>query len=158
MAQLYELGISEARDLLQRREVSSVELTRAILDRFTAIDGSIRAFVSVTHDLALEQAAEADRRIAAGENAPLTGIPACIKDVICTRGVRTTCSSRMLENFVPPYDAHVMERLHEAGLIVVPVTGRPTLKRQIRGYSWRRYLRHDNSTGDDETGLRLHDS
>jgi aspartyl-tRNA(Asn)/glutamyl-tRNA(Gln) amidotransferase subunit A len=94
-------------------------LTEAVLERIRQVDGRVRAYVTVTEDLALQQAEEADRRIAAGDATPLTGVPVCIKDVMCTRGVRTTCSSRILENFVPPYDAHVTERLLEAGAVVV---------------------------------------
>jgi aspartyl-tRNA(Asn)/glutamyl-tRNA(Gln) amidotransferase subunit A len=116
---LHYLNVSEARELLDRREISSVELTQAVLDQVAAVDAKIRAYVTLTADLALEEARKADDRIAGGEAAPLTGIPACIKDVIVTRGVRTTCSSRMLENFVPPYDAAVMERLQAAGAVLI---------------------------------------
>jgi aspartyl-tRNA(Asn)/glutamyl-tRNA(Gln) amidotransferase subunit A len=94
-------------------------LTEAVLERVRQLDGRVRAYVTVTEDLALQQAEEADARIARGDATPLTGIPVCIKDVICTRGVRTTCSSRILENFVPPYDAHVTERLRQAGAVFV---------------------------------------
>jgi aspartyl-tRNA(Asn)/glutamyl-tRNA(Gln) amidotransferase subunit A len=119
LAELYDLTISEAHDLLQRRELSSVELTRAVLDRVSAVDSRVRAYVTVTADLALEAAARADERYQNGTAGPLTGIPACIKDVLCTRGVPTTCSSRMLQNFVPPYDAHVVQRLKEAGAVMI---------------------------------------
>jgi aspartyl-tRNA(Asn)/glutamyl-tRNA(Gln) amidotransferase subunit A len=116
---LYDLTVHEAADLLARREVSSRQLTQAVLDRIRQVEERIGAFVTVTEELALQQADEADRRIAAGDATPLTGVPAAIKDVMCTKGVRTTCSSRMLENFVPPYNAHVVERLHQAGLVMV---------------------------------------
>ncbi len=119
MPELYNISITEARDLLAKREVSSRELTQAVLDRIQAVDDRVRAYVTVTGDLALQQADAADSRIAAGSTGPLTGIPVCIKDVLCTRGVRTTCSSRMLENFVPPYDAHVVERLQSQGSVMV---------------------------------------
>ena len=113
------LTIHEARGLLDRREVSSVELTGAALERIDQVDGRIGAFVTVTRELALDQAGEADRRIAAGDAAPLTGIPMQLKDNMCTRGVRTTCSSRMLESFVPPYDAAVTEKLFQQGAVMV---------------------------------------
>ncbi|HEU5369865.1 MAG TPA: Asp-tRNA(Asn)/Glu-tRNA(Gln) amidotransferase subunit GatA [Ktedonobacterales bacterium] len=123
MPALWELTIHEAADLLRRREISSVELTRACLERIDALDKTLRAFITLTPDLALEQAAAADRRRAAGEDVtPLTGIPLAIKDVISTNGVRTTCGSHILERFVPPYDATVMQRLNAAGSVMLGKT------------------------------------
>ncbi|HLF76549.1 MAG TPA: amidase, partial [Dehalococcoidia bacterium] len=119
MADLYNLTITEAHDLLTRRQISATELTRAVLDRIAAVDERVKAYVTVTEDLAMASAAEADARLAAGETGALLGIPACIKDVISTRGTRTTCSSRMLESYVPPYDASVIERLKAAGTVMV---------------------------------------
>ena len=113
------LTAHEARYLLDRGEVSSVELTRAILDRIDEVEERVKAFLTVTPDKALGQAAEADQRIAAGDARPLTGIPMQIKDNMCTRGVATTCSSRILEGFVPPYDATVCSRLYEEGAVLV---------------------------------------
>jgi aspartyl-tRNA(Asn)/glutamyl-tRNA(Gln) amidotransferase subunit A len=117
--ELYDLTIAEARDLLVKREISSRQLTQAVLDRIAAVDARVRAYVTVTEDIALAQADAADARIRAGDAAPLTGIPVCVKDVLATKGVRTTCSSRMLENFVPPYDAHVLQRLFADGAVMV---------------------------------------
>jgi aspartyl-tRNA(Asn)/glutamyl-tRNA(Gln) amidotransferase subunit A len=119
LPELYDLTISQSRDLLAKREVSSRELTRAVLDRIAEVDERVRAYVTITEDVALQQADAADARIAAGNADVLTGVPVCIKDVLCTRGVRTTCSSRMLENFVPPYDAHVVELLQTEGSVMV---------------------------------------
>jgi aspartyl-tRNA(Asn)/glutamyl-tRNA(Gln) amidotransferase subunit A len=116
---LFNLTVSEAHDLLSQRQISAVELTQAVLDRIAAVDARVNAYVTLTVERALAEARIADERIARGDAGPLTGIPACIKDVICTAGVRTTCSSRMLENFVPPYDAHVIERLRAAGAVMV---------------------------------------
>ena len=116
---LTDLTISQARELLDRREVSSVELTRAALDRITQVEDSVKAFVTVTKDLALQQAEESDRRIAAGDAAPLTGIPMQLKDNMTTTGVATTCSSRMLEGFVPPYDATVTQRLYRQSAVLM---------------------------------------
>ncbi len=113
------LTIHEAHSLLKAKKISSVELTRNYFDRIKNVEPSVKAFVTVTEDLALVQARRADSVIAAGGGGPLTGIPLAIKDVICTRGVRTTCSSKMLENFVPPYDAAVMEKLHAAGAVML---------------------------------------
>jgi aspartyl-tRNA(Asn)/glutamyl-tRNA(Gln) amidotransferase subunit A len=116
---LTRLTIHEAHRLLKDKKISSIELTQSYLERIKKIDPQVKAFVSVTEELALEQARRADETIAAGKGGPLTGIPLAIKDVICTKGVRTTCSSRMLENFVPPYDAAVVEKLNTAGAVMV---------------------------------------
>jgi aspartyl-tRNA(Asn)/glutamyl-tRNA(Gln) amidotransferase subunit A len=117
------MTIDEAGKLLRQGKLSSVELTRAHLDRIRAVDDKVKAFTLVTDDLALKQAEEADRRLRSGEDVtPLTGIPLAIKDVICTRGIRTTCGSRMLENFKPPFDATVMEKLNAAGAVMLGKT------------------------------------
>lgn len=123
MAELYELTIAEAGELLRQGKISSVELTQAHLERIRAVEPQVRAFTLVTDDVAVKQAGEADLRFRSGEVVfPLTGIPIAIKDVICTKGILTTCGSRMLENFRPPYDAAVMERLHAAGAVMVGKT------------------------------------
>jgi len=119
LPELYDLTITEAHDLLSRRQVSALELTRAVFDRIAAVDDRVRAYLTLTEHMAVAEAMAADKRIARGEAGPLTGIPVCVKDVISTRGVRTTCSSRMLESYVPPYDAHVVERLKTAGAVTV---------------------------------------
>ena len=121
-APLHRLTAHEAAGLLARREVSSVELTRAAFERIHALDDSLHAFLTLTEDDALAQAQAADERIARGEAGPLTGVPAALKDVLCTKGVRTTCASRILENFVPPYDAFAVQRLKEAGLVMLGKT------------------------------------
>ncbi len=123
MTELYKLTIHEAGELLRQHKISSVELTQAHLDRIRAVEPEVRAFTLVTDDLALQQAKDADKRFASGEQlSPLTGIPLAIKDVICTKGITTTCGSRMLENFKPPFDAAVMERLNAAGTVMVGKT------------------------------------
>jgi len=114
-----QVTIHEASRLLKEKKISSVELTRDYLERIRQLEPKVKAFVTVTGELALEQARQADELIAAGKVNPLTGIPIAIKDVICTRGVRTTCSSKMLENFVPPYNATVMEKLNTCGAVMV---------------------------------------
>ncbi|MBI4303804.1 MAG: Asp-tRNA(Asn)/Glu-tRNA(Gln) amidotransferase subunit GatA [Chloroflexi bacterium] len=113
------LTIHEARDLLKTRQISSVELTKACLERIQQIDPQVRAFVTVTEKLALEQARRADELLAKGNANPLTGIPGLIKDNICTEGVLTTCSSKMLHNFVPPYNATVVEKLNDCGAVII---------------------------------------
>ncbi len=116
---LHELTAHEARRLLDRREISALELTRAVLNRIEAVEHIVGAYTLVTTDLALRQAAEADARIARGDATLLTGVPVALKDLLCTAGVTTTCGSRMLANFVPPYSAAVVESLEQAGTVVV---------------------------------------
>ena len=119
MADFHHLTIHEARDLLARREISSVELTQSYLDRIDAVEDSVKAFVTVTRDEAIEQARNADRRLATANIPPLTGVPMQVKDVMCTKGTLTTCSSRMLENFVPIYDATVVEKLRSQDTVLL---------------------------------------
>ena len=117
--ELSDLTIGQAGDLLAQGDTTSTELTRAVLDRIAAVEERTKAFVTVTETMAMEQAEAADRRIKAGDARPLTGIPMSLKDNMSTRGVVTTCSSRMLENFVPTYDATVARRLYGEGAVMV---------------------------------------
>ncbi len=119
MKPLHALTIHEAHDLLKKKEISAIELARDILARIEAVDPMIGAYLTVTRDLAMSQAQSADITISKGEMGVLTGIPLAIKDLICTRGVKTTCASRILENFIPPYDAFVMEKLNAAGAVML---------------------------------------
>jgi aspartyl-tRNA(Asn)/glutamyl-tRNA(Gln) amidotransferase subunit A len=107
---------------LRARRVSAAELTRHFLERIARFDSALNAFVTVTAEQALAQAAAADRRLAKGEATLLTGIPLAHKDIFCTAGVKTTCASRMLDNFVSPYDATIVERLQEAGAVMLGKT------------------------------------
>ncbi|SVA03236.1 uncharacterized protein METZ01_LOCUS56090 [marine metagenome] len=113
-----ELTIHAAHELLVKREVSSMELTQTCLDRIEEIDDDLKAFVSVTKEKALKQASVVDDQ-KSFENETLAGIPMQLKDLICTKGVRTTCSSRMLENFIPPYNATVTDRLFDRGAVLL---------------------------------------
>ncbi len=122
MAELFTLTIGEARARLRQGDISSVDLTQSVLDRILAVDNQVRAYISLLPEEALDQALEADRRRAAGEDAPLLGIPLAVKDVICTQGVTTTCGSRILESFVPPFDATAVSKLHAAGAILLGKT------------------------------------
>ncbi|MFC1952718.1 Asp-tRNA(Asn)/Glu-tRNA(Gln) amidotransferase subunit GatA [Chloroflexota bacterium] len=119
MDNTYQLTIHEASVLLKDKKLSSIELTEACLNRIRQLESKIGATVTVTDELAMEQARKADDLLAKGNTSPLTGIPALIKDNMCTKGIPTTCSSKMLENFVPPYDAAVVERLNVAGMVMV---------------------------------------
>ncbi|BEH11914.1 MULTISPECIES: Asp-tRNA(Asn)/Glu-tRNA(Gln) amidotransferase subunit GatA [Geobacter] len=117
--ELFELTLHELHDKLAKREVSSVEATRALLARIEATDSRVNAYITVTPEEALAAAEAADRRIAAGAIAPLTGIPVALKDIFVTRGIRTTCGSKILGNFIPPYDGTVVAKLREAGAVIV---------------------------------------
>ena len=119
MADLNWLSIQEAHAQLTSRQISSVELTQACLDRIDAVEDRVQSFLTLTPETALSQAAVADRMLGAGEGGPLTGVPVQIKDVICTKGVPTTCASRMLENFVPVYNATAVERLMGQGAVML---------------------------------------
>lgn len=106
--------------LLVNKEISATELTQAFLTRIQAVDSDIKAFVSVTEETALSQAQKVDEKLARGEKlGALEGIPMALKDNLCTEGIRTTCSSKILENFVPPYSATVAERLQDAVAILL---------------------------------------
>jgi aspartyl-tRNA(Asn)/glutamyl-tRNA(Gln) amidotransferase subunit A len=119
---MFNASLADLSAALARREISSVELTRLFLDRIGRLNGRLNAFITVAPEKSLAQAAEADARIARGEAGPLTGIPIAYKDIFCTEGWPTTCGSRMLANFVSPYDAHVVERLRAAGCVTLGKT------------------------------------
>ncbi|HVN15054.1 MAG TPA: amidase family protein, partial [Anaerolineales bacterium] len=120
MMDLGYITLREAQELLRTNQVSSVELTQANLDRIHEVDSKIRAYMTVTDELALEQARHADERLRTGENVTaLTGIPFGVKDCLSTRGVRTTCSSKILENYVPQYNATVIEKLSDSGAVLL---------------------------------------
>ena len=119
MEKLNWLSIQEAHNQLTSKQISSVELTQACLDRINAVEDEVQSFLTITPEIALSQAAHADRLLAAGDSLPLTGIPVQIKDVLCTEGVPTTCASRMLENFIPVYNATVVEKLSNQGAVML---------------------------------------
>jgi len=116
---LNRLTITAARDLLRKREISARELTRACLEQIALVDPKLNAFITVCAREAHEQADAADSRLAAGDTPALCGIPLAVKDIYATRGVRTTCASKILENFVPPYDATVIATLRANGAVFV---------------------------------------
>jgi aspartyl-tRNA(Asn)/glutamyl-tRNA(Gln) amidotransferase subunit A len=119
---LHELTIQQALEAMQRGETSSTELTQAFLDRIDQLDGQVGAFLLVARERALADARRADERRRAGEEAPLLGVPIALKDLFCTSGIETTCASRILEGFVPPYDAAVTARLAAAGAVMIGKT------------------------------------
>ena len=102
---MHEKTLAELSELLHQRKISSVELTQHFLQRIERYDGQLNSFVTVTPELALEQARAADARLQAGTAGKLTGIPLAQKDIFCTKGVKTTCGSKMLDNFIAPYNA-----------------------------------------------------
>jgi aspartyl-tRNA(Asn)/glutamyl-tRNA(Gln) amidotransferase subunit A len=119
---MHDYTLARLREGLLGERFSATELTRHFLDRIARFDGELNAFISVTAEQALRQAEHADRNLAAGRSSALTGLPIAHKDIFCTRGVKTTCGSRMLDNFVSPYDATVVERLERAGAIMLGKT------------------------------------
>jgi aspartyl-tRNA(Asn)/glutamyl-tRNA(Gln) amidotransferase subunit A len=119
MTELHHLTLAELHEGLRARRFSSVELTRHFLARIERLNPALNALVTVTGEQALAAAAVADRQLAAGEAGPLAGLPLVHKDIFCTDGVLTTCGSRMLSNFVAPYDATVVERLAQAGIVML---------------------------------------
>ncbi len=121
--QLYELTAHELHKKLKGREITSVELTQSVYDRIEAVEEQIQGYITSTQEIAFDQATAADAGFQRGdEMPPLAGIPIAIKDVICTKGVLTTCGSKILGNFVSPYDATVMTKLHQQGVVMVGKT------------------------------------
>ena len=119
---LTELNLTDLRDKLRAGDITSVAATEATLARIDALDGTIQSYLAVTPELALEMARSADQRLANGETSPLLGVPVTVKDIICTDGVQTTAGSKILEGFVPPYDAFAVQKLKAAGAVILGKT------------------------------------
>ncbi len=119
---LSQISLEQAANLLRQRSLSAVELTRFFLERIAIANPTLNAFITVDEEGALAAARRADERLARGEATPLTGIPLAVKDLFCTKGLRTTCASRMLQAFCPPYESTVTRRLKEAGAVVLGKT------------------------------------
>jgi len=130
---LFSLTLHEASEKLRKREVSSQELTEAVFRRIAQTDGILRSYITVCRDAAIAQAKEADNRLKQGPAAsPLLGIPIALKDNLLTRGLRTTCASRILDNFIPPYDATAVAKVRSAGAVI---TGKTNLDEFAMGSS-----------------------
>ncbi|MEK7812295.1 MAG: amidase, partial [Candidatus Desantisbacteria bacterium] len=120
---LEKLTCHEIHNLLKSKEITSLEVTSAVISKIEAMEQDVHAYITTTFDEALEQARIVDKEIGRGRRlSPLTGIPIAIKDNMCTKGIKTTCGSKMLHNFIPPYDAFVIQRLKEAGAIIIGKT------------------------------------
>ena len=111
-------SVFELKELLEKKTVTSVEMTKYFLDRIESLDQDLNAYIQVS-DKALDEAKKADDKIQAGEKGRLLGVPVGIKDLLCTRGIQTTAASKMLEGFVPPYSATVVEKLQSEGAVVL---------------------------------------
>ncbi len=119
---MHNNSITQLAEGLRAGDFSSVELTRHYLQRINQLDEGLNSFITITEEQALAQAEAADKKLTAGEGGVLTGIPIAHKDIFCTQGVRTSCGSRMLDNFISPYDATVVERLSDAGVVMLGKT------------------------------------
>lgn len=130
---LYDKPAHVLHDMLREKKISAVELTKDVLERLEAVEDEVGAYLTVTREAALEQAEAVDKKIAGGEELSfVTGIPGALKDNICTQGVKTTCASKILENFVPPYDATVTQKLREED---APLLGKTNLDEFAMGGS-----------------------
>ena len=119
---MYDKTLAEQSLALANNDISSVELTQSYLRRIKQLDKQYNSYISITEDLALKQAAAADAKRARGEAGVLTGIPLAHKDLFCTKGVRTSCGSKMLDNFIAPYESTVTQKFHDAGAVMLGKT------------------------------------
>ena len=117
--ELHALTIHELQEKMKSGAVSSAELTRSVFSQIDKVEDKVHSFIRLMREEAMEQAVRADEQIRQGDIRALTGIPIALKDIVCTRGIPTTCGSRILQNFVPPYNATVVEKLAEAGAVFV---------------------------------------
>ncbi len=120
--ELNSLTIHELQEKLREGAISSVAITESVYSQIESLEDRVNAYITLTKDIAIAQAKAADRRIEEGTAAALTGIPIALKDVLCTKGTKTTCGSRILENFIPPYDATVIGKLKDAGAVFIGKT------------------------------------
>ncbi|MCL5794886.1 MAG: amidase family protein, partial [Patescibacteria group bacterium] len=120
-SKLLNLSITEISEKLDKREISSVELTKEVFEHIGKVEPKIKAFITLTEKEALKQASESDKLYAKNHKrrSQIDGIPISIKDLFCTKDIKTTASAKMLENFIPPYDATVVKRLKDAGAVII---------------------------------------
>jgi len=131
--ELYQHTIHELHDMLMKGETTALAITESVLKRIKAVDAKVMAYITVTEDIARAQAQDADKRIKAGDtSSPLLGIPIAVKDNMCIEGIKTTCASKILGNFVPPYDATVVGKLKRAGFVLC---GKPNMDEFAMGSS-----------------------
>ena len=116
---MYKYTLTELSDALNQKEFSSVELTMSCLDRIKQYDSQINGFITVTEEIALAQAKRADEKRAQGHDSLLLGLPIAHKDIFCTQGVKTSCASKMLDNFIAPYESTVTQRMSDAGAVML---------------------------------------
>ena len=119
---MHQKTLAQLQSALKSKKISSVELTQHFLDRIHHFNGHCNSFITICEDIALEQAKKADKLLSTGKGSALTGIPIAHKDIFCTKGILTTCGSKMLHNFIAPYDATVIENFHKAGTILLGKT------------------------------------
>ncbi|MGE5173680.1 MAG: Asp-tRNA(Asn)/Glu-tRNA(Gln) amidotransferase subunit GatA [Betaproteobacteria bacterium] len=131
--ELFQLTIHELHDMLKKGETTSESVAESVFNRINAVEGQVKAYITVTEEIARAQAKDADKRIKTGDaSSPLLGIPIAVKDNMCTEGIRTTCASKILANFVPPYDATVVKKLNLAGYVLC---GKPNMDEFAMGSS-----------------------
>ncbi|MES2605134.1 MAG: amidase, partial [Pseudomonadota bacterium] len=165
MNEALKQGIADVARSLARKDFTSVELTQAYLARITAHNPALNAYVTITGEQALAQAAAADKAIAAGTAGPYAGVPFAHKDIFCTTGVRTACGSRMLDNFIAPYDATVVAKMNDAGMVML---GKTNMDEFAMGSSnetswygpvknpWNRALVPGGSSGGSASAVAAH--
>ena len=119
MSELTKLTVAQASDLLRKGEISSLDLTTDYIEKIKLSDVEFGAYITVTDELAFEQAKKADSKLLSGDAVPLTGIPMQLKDNLSTKDVKTTCASKVLEDFVPVYNATVVEKLYSSGAVLL---------------------------------------
>ena len=124
MSNYHTKSVTELSAMLQAGEVSSVELTQYFLDRIKNSDDKLNSFITVCEEQALAQAKESDEKLKAGNAPVLTGVPIAHKDIFCTNGVKTSCASKMLDNFISPYDATVVKNMRDAGVVMLGKTNK----------------------------------